>query len=325
MTESELPAYDELPRKGALAHSWGLWGPEDVSGTLNLLNPERVRAALAHVVEGKAFPLDWDAEQPDPPMFGRKPFTTRQEQRSPTSQDETIDNLNTQSTTQWDGFRHVKSVAYGFYNGLSNEQHGVGHWAQRGLAGRAVLVDVGRWLTAVGRPLVYDESIHITVADLEGALEAQGSRISPGDFLLVRTGWITWYEQQSAETKAHIAIRGNLVCPGLARDESMARFLWDSHVAAVAVDNPAMEAWPLGSEYPPEVRAELTNDPLREHLMQLHVRLLPMLGIPIGELFYLDALAEHCAEVGRYEMLFTSAPMRLLNGLASPPNAVALL
>ncbi len=52
--------------------------------------------------------------------------------------------------------------------------------------------------------------------------------------------------------------------------------------------------------------------------------LLPMLGMPIGELWDLDALAQACAADGRYAFLLTSAPIHLRHGVGSPPNALAV-
>ena len=58
--------------------------------------------------------------------------------------------------------------------------------------------------------------------------------------------------------------------------------------------------------------------------LNVHTAILPLLGLPIGELFDLDALADDCAADGRYESFFTSAPLNLPNGVASPPNALAI-
>jgi hypothetical protein len=53
---------------------------------------------------------------------------------------------NTQVSTHWDGFRHVRHPEHGFYGGVADEEHGVHHWARHGIAGRAVLCDVdARW------------------------------------------------------------------------------------------------------------------------------------------------------------------------------------
>ena len=56
----------------------------------------------------------------------------------------------------------------------------------------------------------------------------------------------------------------------------------------------------------------------------MHPHLLGRLGIPIGELWWLDALADACAADGRYEFLVTSAPLNLPGGIGSPANALAL-
>jgi hypothetical protein len=49
-----------------------------------------------------------------------------------------------------------------------------------------------------------------------------------------------------------------------------------------------------------------------------------MLGLPLGEMFNLGALAAACAADRRYTCMFTSAPLNLLHGVASPPNALAI-
>jgi hypothetical protein len=52
--------------------------------------------------------------------------------------------------------------------------------------------------------------------------------------------------------------------------------------------------------------------------------LIPLLGMPIGEMWYLEALAEDCAADGVYEFMLTSAPLNLLGGVGSPANAIAI-
>ena len=46
----------------------------------------------------------------------------------------------------------------------------------------------------------------------------------------------------------------------------------------------------------------------------LHYRLITFLGMALGELFALDALADDCAADGVYEGLFTAAPLNKLGG-----------
>ncbi len=66
------------------------------------------------------------------------------------------------------------------------------------------------------------------------------------------------------------------------------------------------------------------DDPEAAADTMLHFSLLGLLGLPIGELFELDGLAADCAADGRYAFLFTSAPLNLAAGVATPPNALAI-
>jgi hypothetical protein len=96
------------------------------------------------------------------------------------------------------------------------------------------------------------------------------------------------------------------------------------HIAALGCDNPGVEIWPRGSHLEPDVAAEASQDMRRVHEVFAHTVLLPMLGLPLGEMFFLDDLAADCAADGSYEFMFTSAPLNLPHGVASPPNALAI-
>ena len=88
----------------------------------------------------------------------------------------------------------------------------------------------------------------------------------------------------------------------------MAEYLWDLHIAAIAADNPALEAWP--------------PDPATGGFM--HWKLIPHFGMPIGELWWLADLADDCAADGVYDSFLTSAPLNVPGGVGSPPNALAI-
>jgi kynurenine formamidase len=320
-----IPDYDDLPLQDGVRCSWGVWGDHDVFGCFNLLTPERTAAAARLVERGALFSLNWNMALPDPPLFGRARL--RHEIRSnpgSRSQDELLHDWNTQASTQWDGFRHARREGSGFYGGVPDAEHGVEHWARRGFAGRAVLADVARWRESVGRPLRQGTPDPIEPEDITATLAAQGVTVEPGDILLVRTGWLPWYLTIDAEQRAAISDFTVLETPGLRACEESARLLWNLHVAAIATDNPAVEVWPIGALIDPAERAAIAADPRREHEMLLHTRLIPMLGLIMGELFDLEALADDCAADGRYTCFFTSAPINLPQGVASPPNALAL-
>jgi kynurenine formamidase len=320
-----LPSYDQLPVDPSLpaGSSWGVWGERDVFGCLNLLTPERVAAAAGLARRGAVFALNADMTIPDPPLFNRSRMRhTVTGEEGGSSHDDVLSDWNTQASSQWDGFRHVGHPVHGRYGGVPDAEHGIHHWARRGLAGRAVLVDVGRHREADGRPLRMDEPDPITPDDLDAALRAQGTRIETGDVLLVRTGWLSWYRSLDEAGRRHTA--ENLACPGLAPGRPTAAALWDLHVAAVASDTPALELWPPGSTLSPEELEAVRADPERRPELFVHTSLLPLLGLPIGELFELDALADDSAADGRYESFFTSAPLNLPAGAASPPNALCI-
>lgn len=86
----------------------------------------------------------------------------------------------------------------------------------------------------------------------------------------------------------------------------MAELLWDWHVAAVCADNPAVE-----------VRPGDRRDG------SLHRRAIAMLGLALGELFNLEALAADSADDHRYTSFFTGVPLNLPGGVGSPANAIA--
>lgn len=315
-----LPSFDELPLKsGYPPHSaWGLFGDEDQVGTLNLLTPERVAAASRLVRDGQVFALNWELELPYPPLFNRPALNHTIKRRRQNVFDDIYDNFNTQSSSQWDGLTHYGHREYGFYNGVSEDQitgaagtrNGIEHWARRGIAGRGVLIDFQRFVSAQGIAFNPGERYAISAEQLQAAADWHGLRFQTGDILLLRTGWIEWYDGLNGEQRRQIAQPGTLQIAGLDQSEDSLRFLWDNHFAAIGSDNPDFEAYPpLKDGQPGEM---------------MHSTIIGLWGMPIGEMFKLDALAAACATDRRYEFFFTSAPLNKLGGVASPPNALAI-
>jgi hypothetical protein len=138
---------------------------------------------------------------------------------------------------------------------------------------------------------------------------------------MVRTGWIAWYLESDEATRRTIAQRTELVSPGLTADEGMAELLWDWQLAAVAADNPALETWPTRADGNPGDCAGRWALP---HPWSLHSRIIAGLGLPVGEMWDLEALAADSAETGEYTGMLTSAPLNLVGGAASPANALVL-
>lgn len=320
-----LPSYDDLRRRtdAPAGSSWGVWGDDDVFGTLNLLTADTALRGVACVRRGRVFNLDLPLELPDPPLY-RRAALRHEVTGSGLSCDDELHEFKTQSSTQWDGFRHVRHPVHGWYNGLDGNAHGVHHWARRGIVTRGVLADVGRWRSAQGRPISCGSADVIEAAEIAEALDAQHTVVEPGDILLVRTGWVGWYRDLTGDQREEVAAEQLSPSCGVRAGEEIAALLWDLHIAAVAGDSPAFEVVPFGGITDPARLRDAFRDPGRAEDTFVHFRLLALLGIPIGEMWDLEALAGDCAADGVYEFLLTSSPLNLHQGVGSPPNALAV-
>ncbi|MBI2766229.1 MAG: cyclase family protein [Chloroflexi bacterium] len=310
-----MTAYRDLPLLQGLGlpHAWDEFGPGDQLGTINRLTPERTLAALQIPRLGRAINLSLPLNLPNPPMFGRKPYSHVVYPLSRNEQDDYIDSLHLQASSQWDGLRHVRAREFGFYGGRGEDAAGPGGselgiqaWAERGIIGRGVLLDVAAFMEGAGVPLDPWNDTPITAGTLERTAAAEGVALAPGDILLVRTGWMSAYLALSGPQRE--AVAGATDWPGLSGDAAMAEFLWDHEVAAVAADNPAVEDAP--------------GDPSAG---SLHRRLIPLLGMALGELWALDELAAFAREHRRYECCVVSVPLNIPGGVGSPANALALV
>lgn len=317
----ELPPYASLPLLPSGARSgWHVFGEGDQVGLLNLQTPARVARAAQRVVTGEVFPLDADLSLIDPPLFGREAAHHHViDFGVGWDLDDRLDRYYPQASSQWDSLAHVGYEADRFYNGatlrevLDEGRNGIAGYAARGIAGRAVLLDVAAVMA--GRDPGHDpsHSCGVGVAELEEARRAAGVSWEPGDVLLLHTGWLRWYADQPRAVREELAAQDPPSSLGLDQDPAVLEYLWDSQVCAVAADNPAVErlpfdlspeAWPFGF---------------------LHQCLIGQLGMALGELWWLHDLAVACRSQKRYEVLLTAAPLHLPGGIGSPANALAVL
>lgn len=386
-----LPDYHELPSKGGWPGcAWDVWGPGDQLGTINLLTESVVlRAAKEQIKIGRTVSLNWPVHLPQEPFFRRKALTHKpfgkggpaytaprdkyvasvkakqpdvevtDDTKVPVS-DEHLE-LNTQSGSQWDGFRHFGHMPLNvFYGGASRASIqdtfedsspqpgdpkawsteeakkrnalGIHHLAQHGICGRGVLLDVFEYLSHHGTHHVkrdgyawsswpeygggkgYDPStgFRITVADLVATAKHQKVTFRRGDILLIRSGFTARYYSLSPEERAAWSDpapkHGGEGMPfaGVEQADEIKQFMWNNHFAAVAGDSPAFEARPT-----------------KDGECMLHETFLAMWGMPIGELFDLEQLAQTCRQQDRYTFYFSSWPLNLFGGIASTANASA--
>ena len=157
----------------------------------------------------------------------------------------------------------------------------------------------------------------IPLSTLHAIASEHAISFRPGDILLLRTGFTRAYESASAATKQRIMTKSPFEYPGLESTLSVLEWLWDARVAAVAGDCPGFEAWPPSAAS----GREQTDEGLKSGM---HQTLLAGFGMPIGEMFDLEGLAEECERQGRWTFFVTSMPLNVVGGVASPPNAVAI-
>jgi kynurenine formamidase len=84
----------------------------------------------------------------------------------------------------------------------------------------------------------------------------------------------------------------------------------EQQLAAIAADNLALERIP--NEVDPAM------------VVPVHGNLLRDLGVYIGEIWWLEELAEHCAKDGRYEFFLAAQPLNVTGGVGSPVNPIAI-
>ena len=339
---STLPDFDSLPKVEGMPQgcAWGIFdkdGEKDVYGTLNLLTPDVVKAAAAEVKDGISISLNWPLDGIKFPLPGRIPVEHKvhymPEMNAFGFDAEGFDDelhFNTQLSSQWDSLCHMQHQdTKTAYNGAKPTKEAltssapnlptVDRWhARGGVVGRGVLVDFQRWAEEKelkhpdGRPYSPVSGWRVTVQELEEVAKHQGVEFKHGDILIVRTGITKSFEFPTPQLFGDLTQHGMSGVHGV---EETARWVWNKHFSAVAGDAQAFEAYP---PLKPDGTPGSTKD------LVLHQYFLSLFGLPIGELWDLAALSEHCKKTGRYSFLLTSAPLNHTGLVASPPNALAI-
>lgn len=296
--------------RGKRLSNWGRWGADDERGTLNFLTPDVTRAATASIRSGRCFELSipLGSDGPQTGYGGRvnpvhllnmMPSDFKMDDGMCVADDFIM--MPLQCATQWDGLCHVGYDGL-FYNGVPADAVTAYSGAGRnaidktlpGVAGRGVLLDIARlhgvdWLPA---------GHEITPDQLDEALRKQGVDIRSGDTLLFRTGWRRkalvegWAGWLTAE-------------PGLG--VTCADWLHEREIAALASDNWGVEV-----------------QPAPEGFMPLHCILIRDMGMMLGEIWDLEALADDCARDGQWDFFLTAPVLRVTGGIGSPVSPVAI-
>ncbi len=299
---------------GKQLSKWGRWGTDDERGTLNFITADVVQRAAGLVRRGAVFSLGlpFGAEGPQIGQCGRvNPlhFMTAIDQKLPGEYPDgfryadDVMVLPLQCATQWDSLAHVHYDGQ-LYNGFAAatttsagaSKNGIDK-VGAGVVSRGVLLDIAR-LKGVAR---LAPGTVITPDDLDAAAQAQNVTVERGDVLLIRTGHVSVFKTDGDR------VGYMRMMPGL----GMACVAWlhAREVAAVASDTNSVEVIPF----------EDPKTPLPFHLLCLLD-----LGLTLGEMFDLDALADDCAADGIWEFFFTAPALRVTGGIGSPLNPLAI-
>ncbi|KAF6803363.1 putative cyclase [Colletotrichum sojae] len=339
------PPFSSLPLdpNGPAGNAWGLYGKDDRLGALNLLTPAVVAAAAASEIKtGDRVSLDWALNNPSQPSFDRAPFESRLVNRkSNDGRERTVNDdilhFNTQCSSQWDGFRHYGyQKAKRYYNNTSQEDlenpekigiDASAAWVEKGgIVGRGVLLDYAAFCARNSIPIDPFTSISIPIAHLQQIAAESNITFRTGDILFVRSGFTEAYNARDDAAQRSVAARASPDFLGVEPTTTALRWIWETGFAAVAGDAPSFERAPIAGPHTAPGKAwagEAWEDEMQTGGL-LHQWLLGGWGLPIGEMFDLEALSAKCRELGRWTFFVSSVPLKVPGGVASPPNAVAI-
>jgi len=314
------PDFKILAEMAERYRNWGKWGPDDQVGTVNYITPDKVRQSARLVQKGEIFslaiPMDGNGPQSgtmrrhNPMCFmlrdGRDTVAGVDPTGMPQGYGAADDVLMTptHAATHWDGLGHIHwdgKMWNGYDSSLVSsfgaEKNGVENYNGR-IASRGVLLDVARakgvpWLE-IGYP--------ITSEDLEEAAHLAKVEVQTGDIVLIRTGHITYCRDQKS---------WGSYAMGDAAGLSLWTCEWiqERQVAGVATDTWGVEVRP---------------NELKWVRQPWHHVVLPNMGLLVGEIFELAALAEACAADGVYEFQLVSASLPITGGVGSPTGPIAI-
>lgn len=321
MTETQPAAPDLTDLLKDSPSNWGKWGSDDELGSLNYLGPEQVLAAVRLVTSGKTFTLQRLIGDPkgDPVWPGRSP-AERTQVLDESNWDEGAggpaypgglhyadDKINAflQGSTQYDALGHVW---YGgqIWNGYDArttigglDKASVEPIAQRGVVGRAVLLDMARFRN---KPTL-DKGETFTHEDLQACAKAQGVEIQKRDILIIRTNFLQLFFDQGE------AFYEGFNEPGLVYSPELVQWFQDMEIPNLVTDT---------------IANEVTTDPNNGVALVLHNALMRNLGVTLTEITDLEKLAEDCARDRQYAFLYVAAPLKVAKGSGSPVNPVVI-
>ena len=318
MTETTAPALGELLKDAP--SNWGKWGPDDEVGGLNYLGPQEVVAAAGLISDGKVFTLQRLIGDPkgDPVWPGRTPAERTQifDESSWEGDDAPAfpgglhyadDKISAflQGSTQYDALGHVwhDGKLWNGYEASTTvggmDKASVEPIAQRGVVGRAVLLDMARFR---GKPTL-ETAETFTHEDLIECAKAQGVELRKRDIILIRTNYLQLFFELGDK------FYEGFCEPGLVYSPELVQWFQDMEIPNLVTDT---------------IANEVTTDPNNGVALVLHNALMRNLGVTFTEITDLEELAADCAEDGRYEFFYAAAPIKVALGSGAPVNPIAI-
>ncbi|MGD0392616.1 MAG: cyclase family protein [Acidimicrobiales bacterium] len=309
-SEYEVPTTGDLDRMFDSLKNWGRWGVDDQRGALNHLTDARRVTAVGLVRTGESISLAHDLateplpEHPHPVQHHMLASGDARDSSGIAGYEAARDHLALDVHGLWT--THVDALSHMFVRGEmfggrpASEVRSDGAHANTvlsmadGVIGRGVLLDVPRTL---GCDYLTAGQV-VTVADLEAAEAAQGVRVGTGDVLLVKWG----REARRAATRGFDGFSG--------LHSECLPWLQEREVAVLGSDGISDPMPFVGTPDWP---------------FPVHQIGITAMGVHLVDNVKLAQLSDRCAAAGRWEFLFTMAPLRIVRGTGCPVNPVAVL
>ncbi len=285
--------------------NWGRWGKDDQLGAINLITPEKRRAAAALVKQGVSVSMARTAETvaaADNPS----PFVHKMDSWGKGT---TGNWAGDSYTVQYHGYAHthMDSLCHLFHNDKLYNGHSRDVVTSKGavklhinnmksgIFTRGVLIDIPRL-----RGVEYLEpGTPIYPEELEAWENRIGTKVQPGDVVFIRTGrWARRAKMGAWSADGEGAAGLHASC---------ARWLKSRDIAMIGSDA-ASDVLPSGI---PGV-----SHPV--HLIVLHA-----MGVHIFDNCDLEAVGKKASELNRWEFLTTASPLAVEGGTGSPLNPIA--
>ena len=279
------------------------WGAGDERGSMNHQKPAAVLNAAKLIKWGELIELAHvlSAQMPfsGPRRFDvhtKRTFMNQSSNQRGSNEELVVTELG-QVGTQFDGFAHQTHLD-SWYNCFKVSENATrSGFTKLGvekvgmIMTRGVLIDVAGLKGVDMLPDTYE----ITVQDLQQAMQRQGTKLQPGDAILIHTGWSRLYGKDNA--------RYMKTCPGVG--VAAAEWLVKQDPLLVGADN-----WPV----------EVAPNPDPQLSLPGHQIFLVVNGVHILENLKLDELVAKKV----FEFAFAMQPLKIQGGTGSTVSPVAI-